>query len=373
MIKYFKGFNGLRFLAAFLVVLSHAILSIKKQNIKLDPFFFENKIFHSGSEAVNFFFTLSGFLITYLLIKEYKQQDKISIKQFYKRRIYRIWPLYFLIICIGFIGLGVFYPLVFDGNKYFEFSETTSVVLLFVFFLPNLATTIYKMGVLNPLWSIGVEEQFYLFWAPLFKLFKGKILVSALIILILSFVIFLASSSGYFSYETSKFLSTLRFHYMAIGAMFAYGVVYFNLYKAIINSKISRFLIPVIILIYLNYDLVLVNSFFTDLIVAVLYSILLINVSSVKKPWINLESKLISHLGIISYGIYMYHLLVDNCLRLICQSFEIDKFFYSSALFLVSYTLVLLLITIIIAHFSYKYFELYFINKKKHYKKLNKH
>jgi len=364
MIKYFSGFNGLRFFAAFLVVLSHSRLSILKQDVSLNYFIHKNGIFNSGGNAVNFFFTLSGFLITYLLIKEYKNKNKINIKKFYLRRVYRIWPLYFLILLIGFFTLEIIYPKFHGGNRYFEFSNTTSVFLLFIFFLPNLATKIYKMGLLNPLWSIGVEEQFYLFWAPLINFFKGKILISATFILILSFILYSLSISDYFSIKINSFISTLRFHFMAIGAISAYAVDKFHLSKTFISNKIFRIIIPLFIFIYLNFKIQLINPFLTDIIVAILYSILLINVSSVKNPWINLESKFISYLGTISYGIYMYHLSVDYCLRVLNQTFHFDKLFYSTSFYFFIYTLILLTITIIISHLSYKYFESYFIKKK---------
>lgn len=367
MIKYFSGFNGLRFIAAFIVILSHSILSISKQNIKLNLFFYENKIFHSGAEAVNFFFTLSGFLITYLLINEFTLNNKINIKKFYWRRVLRIWPLYFLIIFIGFFLLEVVYPILNNGNRYFEFSNPYSVLLLFILFLPNLATKIYKMGLLNPLWSIGVEEQFYLFWAPLINFIKGRIFISATIVLILSYIIYLFSNSNLCSIEFRNFLSTLRFHYMAIGAIFALGIKEKNLYESFINKKFFRIITPIVLIFYLNYKIQIFNPFFTDVVVAIFYSILLINISSSKKTWVNLESKKISYLGVISYGIYMYHLSVDYMLRTLNLKFHFDKFFFNPTVYFIFYTLILTLITIIISHYSYQYFELYFIKKKNKY------
>lgn len=58
-------------------------------------------LFRNGGHAVTFFFVLSGFLITYLLLKERERMGTIKVKKFYLKRVLRIWPLYFLLIFIG--------------------------------------------------------------------------------------------------------------------------------------------------------------------------------------------------------------------------------------------------------------------------------
>ena len=97
-IKHFKGLDSLRFFAAYLVVLHHA------EQIRMTYGLFNLKqysLFNNGGLAVTFFFVLSGFLISYLLLKEQFGKGTISVKKFYFRRVLRIWPLYFLLILIG--------------------------------------------------------------------------------------------------------------------------------------------------------------------------------------------------------------------------------------------------------------------------------
>ena len=96
-IKHFEGLNALRFFAAFLVVIHHAEAVRKKNGLfNLDWLSF----FKNGGNAVTFFFVLSGFLITYLLLKEDNQTGETSIKTFYLKRTLRIWPLYFLMFFV---------------------------------------------------------------------------------------------------------------------------------------------------------------------------------------------------------------------------------------------------------------------------------
>ena len=166
-LKYLPGLNTLRFFAAAFVVISHANISLDKLGIyPASTRAFVNR----GGDAVDFFFTLSGFLITYLLIAEVNNTGTISIKQFYLRRVYRIWPLYFLVVAIGFILLGYIYPALYH-QPFFDF-KIPEGLLMFIFFIPNYAAKNFPVGLLNPLWSIGVEEQFYLFWAPMVKYLK---------------------------------------------------------------------------------------------------------------------------------------------------------------------------------------------------------
>src|SRR4026208_162751 len=99
---YFPNLNGLRFIAALLVIMQH-IEQIKSMygiaNRWSSPF-----MQVIGEQGVSLFFVLSGFLITYLMLEEEKKTGTIQIRNFYRRRILRIWPLYFL---IGFLALAV--------------------------------------------------------------------------------------------------------------------------------------------------------------------------------------------------------------------------------------------------------------------------
>src|SRR5688572_27055191 len=101
---YFPNLNGLRFIAAFLVIIHH--IEQLKSFSNIDNYWgtvpFIDII---GKLGVVLFFVLSGFLITYLLLAEERSFKRISIVKFYIRRMLRIWPLYFLIILLAFAVL----------------------------------------------------------------------------------------------------------------------------------------------------------------------------------------------------------------------------------------------------------------------------
>src|SRR6186713_361533 len=96
--SWLPGLNALRFFTASLVVFMHVHSGQGMLGLPQLPAW---PILFQRLYAVSFFFVLSGFLITYLLLKEHEHTGTISIKSFYLRRAFRIWPLYFITIGIG--------------------------------------------------------------------------------------------------------------------------------------------------------------------------------------------------------------------------------------------------------------------------------
>jgi peptidoglycan/LPS O-acetylase OafA/YrhL len=111
----------------------------------------------TGTLGVPIFFLLSSFLITELLQREKRSTGTVHIASFYIRRILRIWPLYFAALLFGFL-----FVLPVASRYHLSVRE----LLYYLFFMGNWWTAFhgYLPGGLGPLWSITVEEQFYLFW-----------------------------------------------------------------------------------------------------------------------------------------------------------------------------------------------------------------
>lgn len=171
----------------------------------------------NGPMGVSIFFTLSGFLITYLLISEHHTFSKISLKNFYIRRVLRIWPLYFLVVAIGFI-----YPL-FKNDLH-----PGSNILYHLSFLSNFDVIHTAMdagkGVLfqNITWSVSIEEQFYIFWPLIFVFLPKRWWIHSILAVIVSSIAFRVLNSE------KEFV--LYFHTMSvlvdlgIGGLMAYVV-----------------------------------------------------------------------------------------------------------------------------------------------------
>jgi peptidoglycan/LPS O-acetylase OafA/YrhL len=186
---FFNGLNELRAFAALSVIFYHIELFKNRDHIGslFDISFFSYFIGRLGKNGVYLFFVLSGFLITYLLLKEKEKYKTILFKKFYLRRVFRIWPLYFLIIILAFFVFPYIEVFKIPNQESASWYRMIYEFLLFCFLLPNLASSIRIFPFLpfaSHTWSIGVEEQFYLIWPILIKKIKNRWVLMSLVILI---------------------------------------------------------------------------------------------------------------------------------------------------------------------------------------------
>lgn len=364
---YFLGINGLRFLAALAVIITHTELLKKINGFKN---YWENPIiFNLGGLGVYFFFVLSGFLITYLLLEEKEKNGTINIKQFYIRRILRIWPLYYFIVLIGFFILPEFdsIQIPYLQNDFITHYNTNLVLYLLI--LPNLAFSMFSaVPHIGQAWSIGVEEQFYLIWPLIIS--KTKRLVRTLIFVVLGLVLFkiIVLAIGLYCQESfwymplKRFVAMSKFECMAIGGIGAYLLFSNKPYISFIYYKQTLILslALIVLLVYITPDKLQDGI---HLIYSVLFLIIIIHVSDAKNSKL-LENKIFNYLGKISYGIYMYHfMIIPIVLVLVKKHLSINS---GLALNLSIYLLAISL-TILISGVSYHILESPFIRKKNKY------
>jgi peptidoglycan/LPS O-acetylase OafA/YrhL len=340
---YFPGLNGLRALAALTVIVWHVDSSVKSFNLS-DIGLRQNGL---AGYAVNLFFVLSGFLITYLLISEKEKTGTIDIKKFYMRRLLRIWPLYYLSIIIACILM------------YFQVisvpEELTTSMMFYIFLLANVSfVTNIGIKTIQPLWSVGVEEQFYAVWPWIIKK-STSVLKSLIIVIVLYFII--KSCAWVYDYDSKiySFISYARIDLMALGGIGS--LVIFNNYiklKRVFFSKTLQFISWGILFISFVYKPIHIVSFIDNEINAFFYLVILLNVSSNPDSIIKLEGKVFNFFGKISYGLYIYHMIVIVLFVKYLDSFE---FFSSSLIIKFSLPFLIIGVTTIISWLSYHYFE----------------
>lgn len=360
--NYLPALTSLRFFAALLVIIAHAQQSVGVLGITKTT----APILDRGRDGVEFFFVLSGFLITYLLCEEIARTGTVSIKKFYARRIFRIWPLYFILIFIGIIVLGYIYPFMFH-KPYFDV-PMWKWVTLFVLFLPNLATAFFKMGLLHPLWSIGVEEQFYLFWAPLVKFFKTSLYKLIICFIAISFVWQVLVDFHFikFSPDWRDFFMMQKFYAMAVGSLFGY-IFYYNKQKfqqSFFSNKFFQIILIVAVALHLCCKVYVEPSFLFHFLLAFVFGLIIINTACTNTTIFKLDKRPFVYLGTISYGLYMYHKVVDFALRTAFTNIHVH---IHPCIAAITYHILLLLLTIPVAAFSYKYIEAYFLKLKEKY------
>ena len=347
---HLKGLNGIRAIAAMAVVASHIGLALT------DFGFSSTWETYLAGYGVTIFFSLSGFLITYLLLIEKSRFHHINIKAFYIRRILRIWPLYFFYLILAVITTYFFMPEQLPGGIYYYLILCANIPSIFGFPLPLLAHY----------WSLGVEEQFYLFWPFVVSksnnLFRFLALFSITIVVIKLGLRYLDATTDY--HWPYQFIQITRFDCMAIGAMGA--ILYFEKNKRFLRIcfSISAQIAAWGSLLLMAFNKFHIASVLDSELCAVITIILIVNVSGNAKTIINLEKPLFDFLGKISYGIYVYHPLI---IFLIAKwaGHLIIPFNYTTRLIIV-FTLIPLC-AILISYLSYEFFEKKFLYLKLKY------
>jgi peptidoglycan/LPS O-acetylase OafA/YrhL len=354
---YFPGLNGLRLIAASMVVISH-IEAFKKKAGYLSAS--DNPIISSlGPQGVSIFFVLSGFLITYLLLSEKRNFEKINLRKFYIRRILRIWPLYFLILLLGFFVLPLTSLGSFLESPYESFSLK---LILCIGLLPNIVYNYFgHILLIGPLWSVGAEEQFYLIWPNVINTLKKKIKIKPILISFIFILILKVTSNLIFKHNDVfglpnslfKIFKTLcyllKYDLMIIGGLFAYLVYQQHKTLKILFSNNWQIvcLFSLIPMWFLQPQLYGIE----DTLLGILYGSVIINLACNPASIFKLENKFFNFGGKISYGIYMFHSLFI-AIGIHLFSDQLNLWTGSILLYLFSFGA-----TILIAHYSYRYFE----------------
>jgi peptidoglycan/LPS O-acetylase OafA/YrhL len=407
---YFRNLDGLRFFAAFAVIIGHCQAFLYTERGKIDPYSpYASKLANFG---VDFFFVLSGFLITYLTITEIEKTGKIDIKKFYLRRVLRIFPLYF---GFGIVALtfGKFFldwvGYLADGfdcslQPYTLKDYFTNLGFLFTFSI-NIQAMVGWHGCVSSMmvghfWSLAVEEQFYLLWAPVLFFLRKKAWV-AIVLFTLIGLYFCNIPPQYVERYTSFFINFTinKFFQFGIGGMLSL-LVFYKIDHTIYNRGLTLSMKGASLFVslfdkkYLNLRVLIMpifGVFFTGFILFLQYLILrkvcsylfsniyyaesehIYNVcASVGIIWVAifrhsimnyflLETKPLKYLGRISFGIYVFHEVAIRISNKILESCEIDP---KTGFFHIMFPMIATVIAIGFATLSYEYFEKYFLSLK---------
>ena len=362
---YFPNLNGVRFIAAFSVLIHHT--EQIKYLMGLENIYSNYFIKNLGKLGVGLFFVLSGFLITYLLLSEKERRGDISTKAFYIRRILRIWPLYFIIVILGFFVFPVI-PIFNEPlrNQYYFDADFFKRLPFFLLFLPNLGFVFFRAPYLcSQTWSVGIEEQFYAIWPWIIKS-KNPVKTFLKLLSVFFFILALAWLYIFKISDLSEitklkiqegavlFFSQFRILTMVIGGMGAY-LIFANKEKFLT----VLFRKDVQIIVYSILILMLATGFhvpgFNMEFYGIFFCFFILNVSQNPESIIYLEQKIIHYLGKISYGIYIYHpAVIVVCVNSI-------HYFVGKNVSTTTFNLLLypsaFLSTIIVCELSFRYIE----------------
>lgn len=323
----FYGLDHLRALAIILVFFFHYQIPIFNH-----PEWLTNYA-KFGWTGVDLFFVLSGFLISSQLFLEIKKGNKISYKDFFLKRFFRIIPAYLVVVGIYFC-----FP-------FFREKESLPPIWKFLTFTQNLGTNLKDFGTFSHAWSLCVEEHFYIFlpfiliFCQITNLFKkGYWLL--LILFLLGFALRIYSWNYFYIPKINDENSWLYWYkfmyyptYNRLDGLLV-GVTIAGIYQFLpdIWNKISKLgnlnvLISFVILIhayFLCYD---EQSFYASIfgfpLVAIGFGFLVIGAISSNSFLFKWKSKTTSFIASLSFSIYLTHKGIIHITQNVFESLNI--------------------------------------------------
>lgn len=310
----------------------------------------------SARHGVAGFFVLSGFLITWLLLHEFEKHDKISLKNFYARRTLRIFPAYY---CFVFVTLA--------WELYRQNDAIEPLLAPTLFYYVNYYNAIegHQSISVAHLWSLAIEEQFYLLWPVLFLFLikmKRTLIYTTLLGIIMAVAVWRSVAYSYLDFGASYAYNAFdtRADNLLIGCLLAFlirNATWKNTFQSLTSKPI--YILFILFLLYLSQN-VSSNHYrygpgFT--IDAVLLAILLVQlIRASQSKWLHfLEHPISIYLGKISYPLYLWHIWG---LQAGAKIFNNNQFFSVSSGIIIS---------IILASLSYHIVEKTFLKLKKRF------
>ena len=290
--KYRPDIDGLRAIAVSSVVLFHAFPSL----------------IPGGFVGVDIFFVISGYLISSIILSEL-QTGSFTIGKFYERRVRRIFPALSLVLafcwCVGYLIL-------YSG----EFQTLNQHIVASVFFVENLLlwhesgyfdTSSLSKPLLH-IWSLAVEEQYYLFWPLLLMALKKspRLIFACLCTIMIGSLLY----SIYLSMndvEAAYYSPLSRFWEIMIGSALAYASIYRpGTFSRFGNLQSATGALAIVLALWLINE----KSYFPGLwaLLPTVGAFLLI--SAGPDSWFNrhvLSSRILVAIGLISYPLYLWH------------------------------------------------------------------
>lgn len=344
----FKELDSLRALAVIMTLASHWQTRVGSERI---PYLWY---------GVDIFFAISGFLITGILLQINQTENKLkALKNFYIRRALRLFPAYYLLILVFCVVLNVFSLYIWDNqwNVYYF----TYLANWYWFLHPNMGN-----GSFNHIWSLGVEEQFYLVW-PWLIVFLPVQHTKTFLLGVVAFALLI--HFGVTGLPKAGMLPFFNLHTLGIGAVLAY--MYFREaknrhFRKIVTHSSQILVISTTLLLYLLLFHPLrgrVENLFVQTCLCAATGILVLK--SVygwgRFAGLVFGSRYLQFIGTISYGIYLYHMPIPDTFKALAGKFGYTLDFKQHPVF---YLLLFCTLTFLVALFSYKFIEMPFLKMK---------
>lgn len=345
--RIFGSLDGLRCLSILAVIWHHTANTS-----------FDLPLAGRGHHGVTLFFAISGFLITTLLIREKERSQTISLKKFYIRRSLRIFPLYYAV-------LGLYVALVFAMEKGTPAGDAFFGNLVpYLTYTSNWFVDLHGERVIFYFaWSLATEEQFYLFWPYIQKRFQFWTPVWVMTgLLLLTYL----ASYGYLGLEDGLLLTVLKsiMPGICLGSILAHLLHHKRTFPSVLKVIGQRWSPPLFLAALIAYcALPTIHDWVVHALgVLLVGSCVAREDHYLRRPF---DWSPIRWMGVISYGMYMLHMLAKNAFSTIAGKVGISL---ESPLLGVHPAVLEFLgttvIVVIAATLSFKTFEAYFLKLK---------
>ena len=326
------------------------------------------KILHIGWIGVDMFFVLSGFLITGIL---YDSKEKPRyFKNFYLKRVLRIFPLYYMSLFVILILLPFLMPT--EEIKGYEY--ITKNQFFFWTYLQNWMASfdlLWPKGTLvSHFWSLAIEEQFYIFWPFLIYFLPNKSLVwISLVVVILAFstrFVFVLTDQP----TLANYVNTIaRIDGLALGAITA---ILMRRNQAILSKYVLSIFGAASLMLVIVFFQARSLSFYNPVIqlygfsvIAIFFaSFLVISLSDLKLIKHLVDLKIFRIFGKYSYGLYVYHVFLLTLFLPVLSAY-LQGFLASESQTMLMARILLLLMTFLVAYVSFHFFEARLLKLKK--------
>jgi peptidoglycan/LPS O-acetylase OafA/YrhL len=309
------------------------------------------KLLERGAEGVTLFFAISGFLITTLLLRERERFGSISLPQFYARRTLRIFPLYYaVLLCFLAVGLVAGRDSFF-GKRFFPYLP------LYLTYTSNWASD--RSTPFGYSWSLACEEQFYLLWPPMLVWLGVRGATGALVALLAANQ---AAELGFLDSILPKplvFLLTTLQPAIALGVLLAIALHSKRGHAILARAIGSPWTAPVafaVMIAVLSAPWDVHRYMLVDAAMALVVAACVIPPSHALSRPLGLWP--VVRIGIVSYGMYLFHLPLITAMRRVVSPAP-------AAMFLLA-----VLVTWAVAELSFATFERFFLRWKRRFERV---
>lgn len=294
--------DGLRGLA-ILLVLAHHIPAAQSVWI--------NQLQQNGKHGVSLFFVISGYIVMTLLLREFRQSSRINVRGFLWRRLLRLWPLYYLILLSES-------ALVFIGRVYSPENQTLFAenFVCYALYCSNWLET-SGQGPFFVAWSLAVEEQFYLLLSLMLLFLRPAQLVAAFVGLLALKVLLIHGPVGIEPVELPWRILLSYSEAIILGVLLAYFLnesKRFTSFLRFADSRIAKGVLISVLALFLVFGQLDEKS---DVATLFFYCIctLLVGVCATQERLPIIGGRILSRVGLLSYGIYLMHMPVLSVVK----------------------------------------------------------